>query len=65
MLGVPFEDITFVDDKLNHLIRVAPLGVRPVLAGWGHNTEREHSQARSRGFAIATLEDAEVILLGS
>lgn len=55
-LEVPFADITFVDDKVNHLERVAGLGVRPVLAGWGHNTPREHDRARALGFTIATLE---------
>jgi len=62
-LDVPFEAITFVDDKVNHLVRVAPLGVRPVLAGWGHNTTREHDEAASRGFQVATLETAGSILL--
>jgi len=63
-LPVPFEAITFVDDKLNHLRDVAPLGVRCVLAGWGHNSEREHRQARELGFAVATLETAEELLFG-
>jgi len=55
-VGVPFADITFVDDKVNHLERVAGLGVRPVLAGWGHNTPREHDRARALGFPVATLD---------
>ena len=61
-LGVPFEEITFVDDKLNHLETVAPLGVRPVLAGWGYNTPREHDLARERGFAVANFNDVERVL---
>ncbi len=64
-LGVPFTRITFVDDKLNHLVSVAPLGVRPVLADWGHNSPREHEAARRLGFAVATLETAEAMLFGS
>jgi len=36
--------------------------VRPVLAGWGFNTPREHSLARAIGFAVATLADADRIL---
>jgi len=54
--------ITFVDDKVNHLQRAAGLGVRPVLAGWGFNTVREHSLASSLGFEIAHLSTAEATL---
>ena len=61
-LDVPFEEITFVDDKLNHLETVAPLGVRSVLAGWGFNTPREHDLARERGFAVANFNDVERVL---
>lgn len=57
-----FEDITFVDDKVNHLVRVAELGVRPVLAGWGFNTNREHELARQLGFEVAALESADKVL---
>jgi phosphoglycolate phosphatase-like HAD superfamily hydrolase len=60
--GAEFEDITFVDDKVNHLVRVAELGVRPVLAGWGFNTEREHELARQLGFEVADLERADEVL---
>lgn len=55
-------EITFVDDKLNHLFKTAPLGVRGVLAAWGHNTPREHIEAREAGFAVATLDTAELVL---
>jgi len=61
-LGVDFPAITFVDDKVNHLQRAAGLGVRPVLAGWGFNTVREHSLASSLGFEIAHLSTAEATL---
>lgn len=60
--GVDLTDLTFVDDKVNHLERVAPLGVRCVLAGWGFNTEREHRRARELGFAVANIADAEPVL---
>jgi phosphoglycolate phosphatase-like HAD superfamily hydrolase len=60
--GAEFEDITFVDDKVNHLVRVAELGVRPVLAGWGFNTEREHELARVLGFEVADLDTADEVL---
>jgi len=60
--SVDFDRITFVDDKVNHLVKVAALGVRPVLAGWGFNTPREHARACELGYAVATLNDAETIL---
>jgi len=56
-LGIPYEAITFVDDKLNHLDAVAPLGVRCVLAAWGYNGERERRGARARGYEVCTLEN--------
>ena len=62
--GVGFEDITFVDDKVNHLLRVAALGVRPVLAAWGFNSAREHTEARASGFAVGNFDDAEEGLFG-
>jgi phosphoglycolate phosphatase-like HAD superfamily hydrolase len=61
-LEIAFEDITFVDDKLNHLETVAPLGVRAVLAGWGFNTPREHELAREGGFTVANFDDVERVL---
>lgn len=61
-LGCRFEELVFVDDKLNHLESVAPLGVRGVLAAWGYNGERERALARSRGFPVATVDDAEAVL---
>lgn len=61
--AVPFADITFVDDKVNHLERVAPLGVRPVLAGWGLNTHREHARAAALGFPVARLDSLDAALL--
>jgi FMN phosphatase YigB (HAD superfamily) len=64
LLGVPFDEITFVDDKLNHLEKVVPLGVRPVLAGWGFNTPREHALAAERGIAVANFADVERVLFG-
>jgi phosphoglycolate phosphatase-like HAD superfamily hydrolase len=60
--GIGFAHMTFIDDKLNHLRTVATLGVRPVLAGWGFNTEREHREADEAGFEIATLDTAATVL---
>lgn len=61
-LRVAYEQMTFVDDKLNHLVAVSPLGVRAVLAGWGFNTEREQALAATLGFAVAHLDDAYHVL---
>ena len=64
-LGVAFDDITFVDDKLNHLEDVSGLGVRCVLAAWGYNGERERQLAAHRGFLVCDLDDAEDALFGT
>jgi len=63
-IRVPFPEITFVDDKVNHLERVAPLGVRCALATWGYNGSREREIARARGHLVCGLEDVEKQLYG-
>ena len=63
-LGVPYPEIVFVDDKVNHLDDVAGMGVRGVLAAWGYNGERERRQARERGYTVCTLADFERVLFG-
>jgi phosphoglycolate phosphatase-like HAD superfamily hydrolase len=63
-LGVPFAELTLVDDKVNHLDAVAPLGVRCVLAGWGYNGPREHALAEQRGYLVCSLESVEGGLFG-
>ncbi len=62
--GVDLSRVTFIDDKVNHLERVAHLNVRPVLASWGYNTPREEARARELGFTVSTLETAELTLFG-
>ena len=62
--GAPFAHITFIDDKLNHLETVAELGVRPVLAGWGFNTDREHGAARRLGFEVVHLDTLDILFKG-
>lgn len=64
-LALPAAELTFVDDKVNHLDSVAPLGVRCALAAWGYNGPREHRLARERGYAVCGLDDAESILFGT
>lgn len=61
-LGVSFEDITFVDDKVNHLEDVSQLGVRSALASWGYNGARERRRASARGFLVCELETADAQL---
>lgn len=63
--GVPFREITFVDDKVNHLDTAAPLGVRCALAAWGYNGERERRIARERGYLVCGLGDVEGQIFGS
>jgi phosphoglycolate phosphatase-like HAD superfamily hydrolase len=63
-LGVDYPSMTFVDDKVNHLDSVAPLGVRCVLAAWGYNGRREHALARDRGYTVCHIESAEETLFG-
>lgn len=62
--GVPFAEITFVDDKVNHLDHVASLGVRCALAAWGYNGPREREIAREHGHLVCRLEDVEQKLYG-
>jgi phosphoglycolate phosphatase-like HAD superfamily hydrolase len=63
-LAVPFDAITFVDDKLNHLDRVAGLGVRCGLAAWGYNGRREWEAAERAGHLVLHLHDLEARLFG-
>ena len=58
-LGLEYPEMTFVDDKVNHLDVVAPLGVRCALACWGYNGPREHALARARGYVVCALDDVE------
>jgi phosphoglycolate phosphatase-like HAD superfamily hydrolase len=64
LLDLPCSELTFIDDKVNHLDTVAPLGVRCALAAWGYNGPRELELARKRGYLVCTLEDVEERLFG-
>jgi methionine salvage enolase-phosphatase E1 len=64
-LGVPYPEITFLEDKVSHLDAAARLGVRCALAAWGYNGEREIRQARDRGYLVCTLDDVEQQIFGS
>jgi len=52
-------EVTFVDDKVNHLQDVATLGARCVLAAWGYNGVRERRIAAASGFLVCGLADFE------
>jgi phosphoglycolate phosphatase-like HAD superfamily hydrolase len=57
--GAAPSEVTFVDDKVNHLEDVAALGARCVLAAWGYNGARERRIAQARGFLVCELTDFE------
>jgi phosphoglycolate phosphatase-like HAD superfamily hydrolase len=61
-LGFDYAEMTFVDDKVNHLDAVSRLGVRCGLAGWGYNGAREAALARERGYLVCSLDDVEARL---
>lgn len=58
-LKLEYAQIAFIDDKVNHLDSVAPLGVRCVLATWGYNGQREHQLANLKGYLVCGIEDIE------
>lgn len=64
-LRVAPAEITFVDDKLNHLEDVAATGARCVLAAWGYNGARERRLAEARGFLVCTLDAFEARVFGA
>jgi phosphoglycolate phosphatase-like HAD superfamily hydrolase len=57
--GIAIAELTFVDDKVNHLEDVAVLGARCVLATWGYNGARERRIAEACGFLVCGLDDFE------
>ena len=65
VVSVPHHEITFVDDKLNHLETAALIGAKCVLAAWGYNGDREQEGALRQGFEVASLDTIEGILLPS
>ena len=62
LCGVAYPEMTFVDDKVNHLDAVGGLGVRCALSAWGYNGPREHALARANGHLVCTLDDVEAQL---
>jgi phosphoglycolate phosphatase-like HAD superfamily hydrolase len=64
LFGFDYAEMTFLDDKVNHLDAVAPLGVRCGLASWGFNGVREVELARAHGHLVCTLDDVEEQVFG-
>ncbi len=64
-MKIPFEEMTFIDDKVNHLDAVSTLNVRCALAGWGYNGDRERELALARGHLVLEFDDAEKKLFGT
>jgi phosphoglycolate phosphatase-like HAD superfamily hydrolase len=65
LCGVAYREMTFVDDKVNHLDAVGALGVRCALSAWGYNGPREYALARAHGHRVCTLDDVEAQLFGA
>jgi phosphoglycolate phosphatase-like HAD superfamily hydrolase len=63
-VGCAPAEVTFVDDKVNHLEDVAALGARCVLAAWGYNGARERRIAEAHGFLVCDLDDFERCVFG-
>jgi phosphoglycolate phosphatase-like HAD superfamily hydrolase len=61
---ISYDEMVFIDDKVNHLDTVSSLGVDCALAAWGYNGEREIRLAHDRGYRVCTLEDVEAQLFG-
>ena len=53
---VPLDHVAFVDDLLENLLPLAPLGVSLGLAGWGYNTPEERKRATDAGVPVLTLD---------
>jgi len=62
LLGFPYAQFTFLDDKVNHLDAVSRLGVRCVLAAWGYNGPREHALAHAHGHLVCKLNEVEALV---
>ncbi|MBM3461849.1 MAG: HAD family hydrolase [Armatimonadetes bacterium] len=52
---VPTSRIVFVEDLLENLLPLMPMGVLPVLADWGYNTAAERARAESLGVTVASV----------
>lgn len=53
---VEYENISFIDDQLSHLIQTRSLGISVYLAGWSYATEEQKEEAKFEGIPI--IEEA-------
>ena len=60
--GAEPEQVLFVDDLLENLQQVAPLGARTAMAAWGYNTAESREEARLLGFPVVDVEGLERLL---
>lgn len=56
------QEVLFVDDLLENLQQVAPLGARTAMASWGYNTPELREEAKRLGFAVVDVEALERLL---
>ena len=56
-----YKEISFIDDKVAHLIDCAGLGVRLYMAGWGYNSTQEEELASSRNITVLQIEDLQFL----
>lgn len=52
-----YGEMTFIDDKVAHLIDCARLGVHLYMAGWGYNSTQEEELAASRNIPVLQIEE--------
>jgi len=52
-----YGEMTFIDDKVAHLIDCSDLGVRLFMAGWGYNSTQEAELAASQNIPVLQIEE--------
>ncbi|MBN2601898.1 MAG: HAD hydrolase-like protein [Candidatus Marinimicrobia bacterium] len=57
------ENFHFIEDQVDTLIRIKPLGINCYLAGWGYNNAEQVNRARNAGIPILYLPDLAKIFL--
>lgn len=60
--GVSLNDIVFVEDNLEQLLRVKELGVKLVLVDWGYNTSEQRKDAKKQGVKVVSVSNFEKIV---
>jgi phosphoglycolate phosphatase-like HAD superfamily hydrolase len=54
--GETAENLLFIDDNLDHLVKVKALGVRCYMADWGYNTFEMQQQAKQKNIIPVSIE---------